>query len=202
MLNLKSFEDFLNEQEIPLVEPNEKDYNTPEEFTGDPKTDLYLAAAIYKHNDDKVYINCDYEDMKMFEPFKKAQKEGNKYYDIWTSIVNWIKGKSDKDLQGLTVIQKDQILLSTFRSVLKKQENLNKITPYKGNNWTVYNYNRCKDVWEKYTNLAKKFYPNKQDSMERINFRRKRYENFIRKEGIEKYAKNWIPQFSRSYPID
>ena len=205
---VKTFEEFINEDmEIFLEDLLNEDFSQeepvpegmPEEFTGDPKTDPYLAAAIFKHNDDKVYYNSNYENVKFFEPFKKAQEEGNRYNEIWKSLVNWIK--TDSEIQRLSVIEKDKILLSTFTSILQTQGSLNQIPKDTKQDWKVYNYNRCKNVWEKYTKLALKVYPGKNDSVARSEFRRKKYMDFIRKEGIEKYAKSWIPEFSRSYQV-
>ena len=207
---VKKFEEFINERYIyeevetsdfPEVVPS----NMPEEFTGDPKTDPYLAAAIYKHKEDKSFVNTNIS-TNSFNPYEKAQVEGNKYNEVWRSLVKWIKKGEDSSLQDLTVAEKDRVLLSTFKSILKRQKGLYDYESYlrelQRNQWKTYNYNRCKEKWIKYTELARKAYPGKNDEFKRTQFRRERYENFIRNEGIEKYAKSWIPEFSRTYPMN
>lgn len=213
---VKTFEEFINEEllneEVEQSDfPEEVPSDMPEEFTGDPKTDPYLAAAIYKNDNEKIYNNKNFDGSLDFYPYKKAQVQGNKYNDIWMSLVHWIQGKTDSSLQGLTVVEKDRVLLSTFKSILDSQKNLYHTSDLKGytskllkgtSNWKAYNYNRCKEKWEKYTEMAKKVYPGKGNEFKRSQFRKERYVNFIRKEGIEKYAKGWIPEFSRTYPMD
>ena len=196
-------DDFLNEDFSQEREPQ----NMPEEFTGDPKTDPYLNDVIYGKEDERMlYTNRKLEGSPDFYPYRKAQTEGNKYYDIWKSLVHWIKDTKDGSFRGLTVLQKDRVLLSTFKSILDKQGELYNV--YDTNRrlsqmkWTEYNYNRCAEKWKHYTELAKKIYPDKNQEIKRTQFRRERYENFIRKEGIEKYAKHWIPGFSKSFPMD
>ena len=207
---IKTFEEFINERYIyeevetsdfPEVVPS----NMPEEFTGDPKIDPYLAAAIYKHKEDKSFVNTNIS-TNSFNPYEKAQVEGNKYNEVWQSLIKWIKNGEDSSLQGLTVAEKDRVLLSTFKSILKRQKGLYDYKSYlrelQRNQWKTYNYNRCREKWIKYSELAHKVYPGKNDEFKRTQFRRERYEKFIRQEGIEKYAKSWIPEFSRSYPMD
>ena len=207
---IKTFEEFINERfiyeeveqlEFPEVVPS----GMPEEFTGDPKTDPYLAAAIYKHKEDKSFVNTNISS-NSFNPYEKAQVEGNKYNEVWQSLVKWVKKGEDNNFQGLTVAEKDKLLLSAFKSILKRQNGLYDYKSYlrelEREQWRTYNYNRCKEKWIKDTKLAHKVYPGKNDDVKRTQFRRERYEKFIRQEGIEKYAKSWIPEFSRTHPMD
>ena len=177
----------------------------PEEFTGDPKTDPYLAAAIYKHKEDKAFVNTNISS-NSFNPYAKAQVEGNKYNEVWQSLVKWVKKGEDNNFQGLTVAEKDKLLLSAFKSILKRQNGLYDYKSYlrelEREQWRTYNYNRCKEKWIKDTKLAHRVYPGENDGIKRIQFRKERYEKFIRQEGIEKYAKSWIPEFSRTHPMD
>ena len=207
---VKTFDEFVNEEllneEVEQPDfPEEIPSNMPEEFTGDPQIDPYLAAAIYKHKEDKSFVNTNVS-TNSFNPYEKAQVEGNVYNDVWKSLVKWIKNNEDSSLQGLTVAEKDKVLLSTFKSILKRQRGLYDYKSYLRElnriEWKKYNYNRCKEKWIKYTEFAHKAYPGKNDTFKRTQLRRERYENFIRQEGIEKYAKSWIPEFSRLYPMD
>ena len=203
------FEEFINERFI-YEEAEQPDFpevipsNMPKEFTGDPKTDPYLAAAIYKHKEDKSFVNTNVS-TNSFNPYEKAQVEGNKYNEVWKSLIKWVKKGEDNNFQGLTVPEKDRLLLSAFKSILKRQNGLYDYKSYLREleriQWKTYNYNRCKEKWIKYTKLAYKVYPDKNDNSKRMQFRRERYENFIRQEGIEKYAKSWIPEFSKSHPM-
>ena len=202
--SVKKFSRAVNEEAETSDFPEEVPSNMPEEFTGDPKTDPYLAAAIYRHKEDKSFVNTNVSS-NSFNPYAKAQVEGNKYNEVWQSLVKWIKKGEDNTLQGLTIPEKDRVLLSTFKSILNRQKGLYDYRSYlrelQRNEWKTYNYNRCKEKWIKYTEMAKKVYPGKDDSFRRSQFRRERYESFIRKEGIEKYAKSWIPGFSRAYDV-
>lgn len=204
--NYIGLDDLLNEDFSQEPQPE----GMPEEFTGDPKTDPYLAKAIYQ-DDEKIYNNQNFTGSNDFYPYRKAQVDGNKYRDIWLSLVHWITSKTDPQLKGLSVVEKDRILLSTFKSILDSQKSLYHVSDLKGytgkqlkgnTNWKAYNYNRCKEKWIKYTEMAHRVYPGKGDGFRRSQFRREKYETFIRKEGIEKYAKSWIPEFSRTYPMD
>lgn len=190
---IKRFEEFINEN-----------LNEPIEFTGDPNKDRYLNAAIYRNGEEKLHLNFKFNDpndfSKTFNPFIKAQEEGNKYNEIWKNLVNWIK--NNKDFENESIINKDRILLSTFNKILKSQRGIESLREIQRQNWKTYNYNRCKEKWEKLTKLSFKIYPDKKDSFQRAQFVRNQFEKFIEGEGIYKYAKYWIPEFSRIYKVD
>lgn len=190
---IKRFEEFINEN-----------LNEPIEFTGDPNKDRYLNAAIYRNGEEKLHLNFKFNDpndfSKTFNPFIKAQEEGNKYNEIWKNLVNWIK--NNKEFENESIINKDRILLSTFNKILKSQRGLESLREIQRQNWKTYNFNRCKEKWEKLTKLSFKIYPDKKDSFQRAQFVRNQFEKFIEGEGIYKYAKYWIPKFSKIYKVD
>ena len=71
------FEEFINERFIyeeaeQLDFPEDVPSGMPEEFTGDPKTDPYLAAAIYKHKEDKSFVNTNISSNSFFSKERRC----------------------------------------------------------------------------------------------------------------------------------
>lgn len=211
---IKKFEEFIKESnEMEGVNPEELEQGTedivydesamPSEFTGDPKTDPYIAAVIHTRIEefDKLKLNVEFRDSggTLFNPYEKAQVEGNKYNDIWKTLVNWIKTK--EGFKNATVLEKDKILVATFKRVVDKQKSLVSLDDIKRDGWKVFNYNRCMKKWENLVKFSKKVYPDKRDEFKRSQLVRTKYEEFITQEGIYKYAKSWIPRFSKTFPV-
>lgn len=177
----------------------------PDVFTGDPKTDPYIAAVIYSKSKEyeKRMLNIKYRKpgapTHAFNPYKKSQVEGNAYNRIWKSLVNWLQTK--QKFENLSVLDKDRLLVHTFKKILYSQKGLVTPTEINRDTWRVTYFNKCKEKWEKLVKLSKDFFPNKNDEFARMQFVKKNFEKFITDEGIYKYAKNWIPELSRLYPV-
>ena len=202
MKKIKFFEEFVNENKTNKEEDWKYKDTMPSEFTGDPEKDPYIRATIYDE-ENKLQLNFSYrKDGKLpneFNPYKKAQKEGNEYNKIWNSLVNWVK--TNPEFSNFSVLEKDKCLLRAFKHVLKNQKSLASVEEIKKQGWKVFNYNRCKQKWENLVKLSKKAYPSDKEGNERIKLVKKNFEQFIQDEGIYKYAKSWIPEFSRTYPV-